>query len=151
MKQILQLTFCNLLLVLPMGSALAADDVLLQENFDAAESSRKTLFGEIQHIDMNTGADVTDVNIITANPGRGESGNALHWTRKTSGLYRVSTPTCVSPTGAFSVSFWVHSQNENAYHWEFQIEVGKGKPLLTLQNSQKMNNPGNLAWLTAGG
>jgi hypothetical protein len=44
-----------------MGSALAADDVLLQENFDAAESSKKTLFGEIQHIDMNTWADVTDV------------------------------------------------------------------------------------------
>jgi hypothetical protein len=46
---------------------------------------------------------------------------------------------------------WVHAQNENAYHWEFQIEAGKNKPLLTLQNSQKMNNPGNLAWLTAGG
>ena len=151
MKQILLLAFCSLLLVLPMGSALAADDVLLQENFDAAESSRKTLFGEIQHIDMNTGADVTDVNIITANPGRGGSGNALRWTRKTSGLYRMSTPSCVSPTGAFSVSFWVHAQNENAYHWELQIEAGKNKPLLTLQNSQKMNNPGNLAWLTANG
>jgi hypothetical protein len=61
MKEILLRTFCSLLMVLPMGSALAADDVLLQENFDAAESSRKTLFGEIQHIDMNTWADVTDV------------------------------------------------------------------------------------------
>ena len=61
MKQILLRTFCSLLLVLSMGSALAADDVLLQENFDAAESSKKTLFGEIQHIDMNTWADVTDV------------------------------------------------------------------------------------------
>jgi hypothetical protein len=151
MKKIFLRAFCCLLLILPMGFALAADDVLLQEDFDGAESSRNTLFAEMQHIDMSTGADFTDVNIITANPGRGESGNALHWTRKTSGLYRVSTPTCVSPTGAFSVSFWVHSQNENAYQWEFQIEAGKKKPLLTLQNSQKMNNPGNLAWLTADG